>query len=180
MRRPSTPIRRIFGAAAITATSLGLVSFIAPGASSAAAAALSMPACTGAGLVVWLDTNGNGTAGSTYYNLELTNLSGHTCTLYGYPGVSAVDLDNRQLGHAATENAVHRSSTVTLSTGKSAIAILQITDVANFASTACHPTTAAGLRVYPPNQESSKLVPFPFRACSAGGVSYLHVEAVQP
>jgi hypothetical protein len=38
---------------------------------------------------------------------------------------------------------------------------------------------AGGLRVYPPGQTASKLVPFPFRACSRSGPGYLSVEAVQ-
>jgi hypothetical protein len=42
----------------------------------------------------------------------------------------------------------------------------------------CRPVTAAGLRVYPPNQKGSKVVPFPFRACSRVRPVYLHVQAV--
>jgi hypothetical protein len=35
------------------------------------------------------------------YYLEFTNLSGHACTLAGYPGVSAVGLSGGQLGSPA-------------------------------------------------------------------------------
>jgi hypothetical protein len=38
---------------------------------------------------------------------------------------------------------------------------------------------AAGLRVYPPGQTASELVPYPFEACARSGPVYLHVEAVQ-
>jgi hypothetical protein len=40
--------------------------------------------------------------------------------------------------------------------------------------------TAAGLRVYPPNQTRARLVPFPFGACSRAGPIYLHVTAAKP
>ena len=62
-----------------------------------AAAAASTPRCATSGLVIWLDTQGSGAAGSTYYRIELTNLSGHTCTLVGYPRVAAVNLGGHQL-----------------------------------------------------------------------------------
>lgn len=48
--------------------------------------------CTTAGLVVWLNTQTNHAAGSAYYELEFTNLSGRGCVLRGYPGVSAANL----------------------------------------------------------------------------------------
>ena len=41
------------------------------------------------------------------------------------------------------------------------------------------PLTAAGLRVYPPNLTTSKVVPFPFSACSLTGPVYLNVRAVK-
>ena len=39
--------------------------------------------------------------------------------------------------------------------------------------------TAAGLRVFPPNQTQSKRVPFPFTACSKTGPLYLKIMPVQ-
>ncbi|MDQ6778933.1 MAG: DUF4232 domain-containing protein, partial [Actinomycetota bacterium] len=73
------------------APSAGPDSVVGPGATVAPTAA-STPKCATSGLVVWLNTQGNGAAGSIFYALELTNLSGQTCTLNGYAGVSAVDL----------------------------------------------------------------------------------------
>jgi hypothetical protein len=142
--------------------------------------AASPPACATSGLVVWLYSPiGGGTAGGTYYDLEFTNLSGHTCTLYGYPGVSAVNLVDHQLGSAGARNDAHPSTVVTLANGTSAIAVLKITDVGVFSPLSCHYATAAGLRVYPPNQTASKVVPFPFASCALTGPVFLHVEAVQ-
>lgn len=141
------------------------------------AAASTVP-CATSGLVVWLDTQGNGAAGSVYYKLELTNLSGHACTLFGYPGVSAVDLRGRQLGRAASRNATRRAQRITLASGASGSATLQIVEAGNYPPATCRPVTAAGLRVYPPNQTAARIVPFPFRACSRSGPVYLTVQPV--
>jgi Domain of unknown function (DUF4232) len=162
-------------AAACAAATAGLPGSVAQ----APAAVVSAPACATSGLVVWLDTRGNGAAGSIYYRLELTNLSGRACTLFGYPGVSAVNLAGRQLGSAAGRDPVHGPHLVTLARGATATVVLRIADVGNYPAATCRPVTAAGLRVYPPNQRASRLVPFPFRACSRPGPVYLSVEVAE-
>jgi hypothetical protein len=131
--------------------------------------------CATPNLVVWLDTNGDAGAGSVHYELELTNLSKSTCVLRGFLGVSAVDLAGRQLGAPASRNAGNTVRPITLAPGGTASAALKIADTGVFPSTTCRATTAAGLRVYPPNQTASKLVPYPFRACSRPGPIYLRV-----
>ena len=153
-------------------------SAIAGGRSAARAAVASRPACATRNLVLWLDTNGEASAGSVHYELELTNLSGHACVLRGYPGVSAVNLTGRPLGAPAARDAHIAVRTIVLASGRSASAALQIADTDVFDSTACRSTTAAGLRVFPPNQTTSKVVPFPFRACSRPGPTYLRVRTV--
>jgi hypothetical protein len=180
MSLPALSFRRLLGVVALAALALVLARGITgafPGASTAAAG--TTPGCATPGLVVWLDTRGDGAAGSTFYKLKLTNLSGHTCTLFGFPGVSAVKLGGHQLGRAASRNHSRTPHTITLANGATAIAILQITNVGNFSASACQPVTAAGLRVYPPNSTTSKVVPFPFRACSRSGPVYLSVQAVR-
>ncbi len=144
-----------------------------------AAAAASAPGCASTGLVVWLDTQGNGAAGSVYYKLQFTNLSSHACTLRGYPGVSAVDLSGHQLGSAASRDNARKPRLVTLAHGATATAVLRIVEAGNFPSATCHQVTAAGLRVYPPNRATSKVIPFPFAACSRTGPVYLSVRVVQ-
>ena len=143
-----------------------------------AARSTSAAACTTSNLVVWLNTTGNGTAGSIYYKLELTNQSGHPCSLYGYPGVSAVNLSGHRLGSAGGRSTVARPRVITLANGATATANLQVTEAGNYPSSACRITNAAGVRVYPPNQTASKVVPFPFQACSRSGPVILHVSAV--
>jgi Domain of unknown function (DUF4232) len=144
------------------------------GAGTAAAAA---KACSTSGLVVWLDTQGSAAAGSTYFSLKFTNLSGRACTLGGYPGISAVNLAGRQLGSAGSR-AVSPAHPVSLAAGATASAVLRITVAGNFPNTICRRVMAAGLRVYPPNQRASRIVPFPFEACSRVGPVYLSVRAV--
>jgi hypothetical protein len=139
----------------------------------------STPKCATSGLVVWLDTQGDGTAGSIYYTLEFTNFSAHACTLGGYPGVSAVNLAGHQLGSAASRDHGTATRTITLAVGASATAVLRIVDAGNFPASTCQQTMAAGLRVYPPNLTSAKVVPFPFSACSGTGPAYLSVQAVK-
>ena len=147
--------------------------------------------CTTSNLVVWLNTVGNGAAGSSYYDLNFTNLSAHSCTLIGYPGVSGISLSNRQVGSTAARDNTVAPAVITLTSAISArgllsaamhntaTVILQITEVGNFPATACRQISAAGLRVYPPGQTTSKVVAFPFAACAKGGPRYLHVKVVQ-
>lgn len=171
--------RRIAAAAAACAVILvPAVALAAPGSPTGAASRAAPRACETPGLVIWLNTNGSGTAGSTFYHLEFTNLSGHRCTLNGFPFVRAIDLRRHRLGSRAAFE--HRTPhAVTIGRGKTARAILQIVDAGNFPASACHPVTAAGLRVYPPNQTRSKVIPFPFSACSRRGPVYLIVRPVR-
>jgi hypothetical protein len=136
------------------------------------------PGCQTPGLVIWLDTQGNGTAGSIDYNLEFTNLSGQTCTLNGFPFINGVNLAGKPLGSSASFNHAKPPKVITLANGSTAKAVLQIVDTGNFPPSSCKPVTAAGLQVFPPNQTRSKTVPFPFGACSRKGPAYLIVQPV--
>jgi len=174
--------RRTVGLAGAVALTGAIALAASPIASASRARAATVPACTTSGLVIWMNTMGNGTAGSIYYTLEFTNLSGHACTLGGYPGVSAVDLSGHQLGSAGGRDNFSPAHTVTLTTSgahQTATATLRIVDAGNFGSSVCGMTTAAGIRVYPPNQTASKVVPFPFSACSHTGPAILKVRVVQ-
>ena len=162
----------------LRSAAVGYAALVAAAVVPSAATSASSATCGTAGLVVWLNTQGDGAAGSIDYTLKFTNLSGHACTLLGYPGVSAVDLAHRRLGSPAGRNPHVAPRTVRLASGATATAVLQIAEAGNFPAATCRKVTAAGLRVYPPNQTSSELVPFPFSACSRTGPVYLHVEAV--
>jgi hypothetical protein len=162
------------GAVAAVLAALALAGGPAGAATPASAAAT--PACTTQGLVIWLNTQGNGTAGTDFFTLNFTNLSGHSCVLRGFPGVSAVNLRGGMIGKAASRDSGQTVKTITLTNGHTAHATLGFVDVGALPS--CPPTTAAGLRVFPPNQTASKVVPFPFAAC--GGARAPSVLRIRP
>ena len=169
MRPHALSPRRLAGALAIASAAalLPMAALAATGAPAAPVSAASTPGCTTAGLVAWISYD-QGAAGTFYYSVNFSNLSGHACTLRGHPGVSAVSLGGGQVGTQATwgnpGNAKLR--TVRLGSGATATAVLAITDVGVFPATDCRQVMAAGLRVYPPGQSASKLIPYPFSACS--------------
>jgi Protein of unknown function (DUF4232) len=126
-------------------------------------------------LAEWIGIPAVWAGGSTYYQLELSNISGRTCTLYGYPGVSALR-GRKHLGSAASRDPSHPATLVTLTPGATAHVILQITDVGVFSPGACSPARATSVRVYAPGAYSSRTIPLGFSACSRRGPVYLHVS----
>ncbi|MGA9856968.1 MAG: DUF4232 domain-containing protein [Solirubrobacteraceae bacterium] len=150
------------------AATLATFTATAAGLAVTAPAGAALPSCQTAGLDIWFGNHLNGTAGTFFYDLRFTNLSGRSCTLRGYPGVSAVNLRGGKVGGAATRLSGHPITTVTLAPLATATATVGLVDVGAIGPKACRPVTAAGFRVFPPNQRASRLVPFPFAACSKG------------
>jgi len=143
-------------------------------------AAAATPRCMTAGLEVWLGVGGGGgQAGSIAYPLEFTNVSGHACQLFGFPGVSA-EVAGNQVGSAARRTHSAPERTVTLRAGATAHTVLQIADVSAFPASTCKPVTADGLRAFAPGAVKASQIPFRFRACSAKGPRFLSVGPVQP
>jgi len=170
-------------ASAITLPAVALASTGSPARGTTARAAVPSTAaasrCVTSRLTGWLGIPGSGAAGSTYYQLEISNVSGSSCTLYGFPGVSAHGPGGGQLGSAAGRLGGYHERLVTLAPGQTAHAVLQITDVGNFSPSACHPATADFMRVFPPATYTALTVPFSFRACGRSGPVYLHVGPVE-
>ncbi len=81
-------------AATVTVTATPSASTSAPASSPAPTPAPTPPGpppCATSALRASVPTGqGNGAAGSSYYPIVFTNVSGASCTLYGYPGVSFV------------------------------------------------------------------------------------------
>jgi hypothetical protein len=182
MQLPTHFPRRLASVAAmVLAAALVPVAALAAAASPATrAAAASTPACATSGLVVWLSPDLHGGEGGGYYYsyaLNFTNLSGHACTLRGSAGVSAVSLSGHQLGRSASGNYSGKTPAVRLASWATATASLQVESPGQLAH--CDPVTAAGLRVYPPDQFASKVVPYPLGACSHAGPVYLSVGPVK-
>ena len=168
----SAPSNKAVAKTAVAKTAVAKTASAKTSAANNAAAA----GCPRGYLTSWLGIPGNGAAGSTYYELEISNVSGQTCTLYGYPGVSAVKGGGGQLGSAADRAPGHTELVVTLAPYQTAHVVLQITDVGVYSPSACHPANAVALRVYAPGDYSSMLVPFSFRACAKRGPIFLHVS----
>jgi hypothetical protein len=125
----------------------------------------------------------NGAAGSIYYPLVFTNVSGTDCTMFGYPGVSFVSaISGRQLGGAAVRNPTFAPQPVTLSPGATAHASLQVVVAQNYPAAICHPVTAHRLRVYPPGQFAPLYLGFTAQTCTAHvpGGSTLGIYVVRP
>jgi hypothetical protein len=149
------------------------------------AGASSIPKCTHSDVVVWLDTMGNGAAGSTYYNLQFSNLSGAPCSLEGYPKVQAIGLRGFVKGASSSDNSVIAPKTITLqpvspsnSANTISTSILRITDAGNYPPSLCNQVSVAGLLVTLPGETKSLQVPFPFTACTKDA-NILSVEAFQ-
>jgi hypothetical protein len=137
--------------------------------------------CKSGAITAWVGEPGSGTAGSTFYELELSNTSRHACTVFGYPGVSAIAQGDRQLGSAARREDPGTSQLITLASGATAHFQLQITDVELYPRSACHPVTAVGVKVFAPNDFSAQIVtPFIFSACQRRGPKYLGVSPAIP
>jgi hypothetical protein len=151
----------------------GAIAAVVPAVSASATAVV--PECTTAHLAVWMGVPGDGIGTYVHYPLELTNLSS-TCTLKGYPRVTAVGPGGTQLGSPASIIG-NTLPPITLAQGATAYVNLQFTNPAAFNPTTCKKVNAIGLRVYPPNTTASTIVRFPFAACSKKGPDFLD-EAV--
>jgi hypothetical protein len=191
MHLPTHSPRRLAAAAAIACVAALTPVAALAATSSAAPAAGRTPSCATSDLVVWLNVPpGNHYAGGAGYYLEFTNLSGHACTLSGHPGVSAVSLTGRQIGSPAGWDSTPRHL-VRLANGATATATLQVGDPGNWYQCFLPGSlgrpgkpgllpTAAGLRVYPPNQFASKVIPYPLTGCAHAGPVNMHAGPVTP
>jgi hypothetical protein len=122
----------------------------------------------------------------TYYTLEFTNVSARTCSLYGYPEVSAYAgsaVTGTQIGSAATSDPAVRPRPVALAPGATAHSVLRVTGPGQFQPAACARVTAPELRVLLPDQGmrvQPAFVPISLPACSKPGPTFLSVQAIQP
>ena len=168
--------------AAIGATlALGIGSAVWAATSASATASAPIPECTTGNLAVWVSPDrGNGAAGSIYYPLDFTNVSNHTCYLVGWPGVSATNLNGKQLGSAADRDSTAPRQIVNVPPGRTAHAVLRWTDVLLYPSAVCKPTAAALLKIYPPDQTSARRAFFSLPVCTVPGRIYLRIWRIQP
>jgi len=122
-----------------------------------------------------------GAAGSIYQVIDFTNISGAACTLFGYPGVAlAGGTPVTQIGAAAARSRGSSARLVTLAPGKTANAVLRITQAGNYVASQCVPKAATHLQIYPPNQTTPVYLAYKATACSSSKVNLLTIGVVQP
>jgi hypothetical protein len=139
-----------------------------------------IPRCTPAQVSTWIDAeSADGAAGSTYYNLNFTNISGTECHLYGYPGVVAIGSNGDKFGDAAVRNNAVAAQYVNLVPGATGHAVLRYVD-SIVPTAACKSKYAAFLDVIPPDDTTGRYAFFSLPTCSAKGQDSLQIERVQP
>jgi hypothetical protein len=143
----------------------------------ASGTAASAPSCSTSSLHITL-ANGGAGAGTDFTVLEFTNGGSSACTIYGFPGVSLANSAGAQIGAAATRNPSRASTLITLAPGAKANATLGVANAENYPATACKPTPAAKLKVYPPNQTQPADLPFTATGCAVSATHQLSVTAV--
>ena len=140
--------------------------------------------CTSAQIQVRLDTHSAGVAaGSSYLPLDFTNVGASSCTLAGFPQVSAAaSSTGRQLGSAGTLDRGATEQLMVLSAGQSAHIWLRLVDVTNIPAAQCRPAAAAGLRVSLPGQQQGTFIAHPMTTCArpVTGTDVLTVEPFRP
>ncbi|MDR3034095.1 MAG: DUF4232 domain-containing protein [Kitasatospora sp.] len=112
-------------------------------------------------------TKGGAAAGTSYVALDFTNISSHSCDLFGFPGVSfRTGNPGSVIGAPASRQTTFGPETVSLASGATAHAWLGLVDVGNFSPSACGPVTAHWLKIYPPDQFTALYTEFTAQVCS--------------
>jgi Protein of unknown function (DUF4232) len=172
----------IAATAAVAASSPGAASGAALASDTARLSSASVPACQASQLGVWIGlAQSNGAAGTIYYPLNFTNVSGHKCSLHGFPGVSAIGRNGHQLGSPAGWSDRVAARTVVIAPGATAHTILGYRDAEVTTAPGCDPVnTAVVLRVYPPGRYAATVAAFDLQVCSHAGPVYMSVEPILP
>ena len=150
-------------------------------------------ACPTSGLAAWLGLGAAtaarpGSAGppgaypghETYYTLEFTNVSNRTCSLFGYPEVSAFrdsPVAGGPIGGTAIRDTSVRPKPVMLEPGATAHAMLRVASDTKPAG--CAEVTAEELRITLPRQARPSFVATHIPVCSQRGHATLSVQAIQ-
>ena len=162
--------------------------------------AVSGRACSTSGLEAWLglgaasaataarpgsaDPPGAYPGHETYYTLEFTNVSNRTCSLFGYPEVSAYRDSpvaggprGGRLGGTAIRDTSVRPKPVMLEPGATAHAVLRVAGDTKPAG--CAEVTFEELRITLPRQAGPSFVATHIPVCSQRGHASLSVQAIQ-
>ena len=166
-------------AAVVAALGIGVGGAVWATSAASAAPSAATPKCTPGNLAVWVNVQtGDGAAGTVRYHLDFTNMSGHTCHLFGYPGVSALNASGGQLGSPASRDPGAPAIAVNIAPGGTAHAVFGWVDAALEPS--CHPVLARMLRVFPPNDTGALQTFFDVPVCSTKFPVDLTIRRMQP
>ena len=168
--------RRLFEAAAAVAAA-GAIAACVAASSPAAQAAPAIPACPGTAIGAWIAVSqGSEASGTTYYPLEFTNVGGRTCSLSGYPVVSAISRAGVRLGSTAGRGLLTVAPRVVLAPGATAHTTLAYHGQLVSTGEGCGPVEGAfELRVYLAGKQRATYAAFGFQACSHAGPVYLTI-----
>jgi Protein of unknown function (DUF4232) len=120
-----------------------------------------------------------GTAGSADQVIVLANVSGKTCALYGYPGVSFVSgVGGSQIGKDAARDRTTAPKVVTLAPGQRGSFALRVVDTAALPAASCDPVTANWLKIFPPENTAALYVGYTAHACASKTATILTTRAV--
>ena len=144
---------------------------------SSSSAPASAPSCSTSSLHITLGAGG-AAAGTDFTVLDFTNGGTSACTIFGFPGVSLTNSSGAQIGAAATRNPSKPSALITLAPGAKANATLGVANAENYPASACKPTAAAKLKIFPPNQTQAVELPFTATGCAVSSTRQLSVTAV--
>jgi len=177
---PARSSTRRLAAAGAAAVAAGVIASAACAASAspAAHAAAVIPACTGTtSLGAWIAVSqASAASGTTYYPLEFTNTGGYTCSLSGYPVVSAISRAGVRLGSPAGRGLLTAAPRVVLAPGATAHTTLAYHDRLVSTGGGCGPVEEAfELRVYLAGQDHATYAAFGDQACSHAGPVYLTI-----
>ncbi len=120
---------------------------------------------------------GAGAAGGVSRELVLTNTGSKSCVLHGWAGVSFV-ADGEQVGAAAERESKKAPVANELKPGESAAA--QLTEARAGKYTECEEVKTTAIRVYPPEDTNSLLVPFKSTGCANEDIKLLTIGTFQP
>ena len=184
--------------AAFVGTAVLAIGLTRAPASSDASLSYGLPgrACPTSGLEAWLGLGAASAAAAarpgragppgaypgheTYYTLEFTNVSDRTCSLFGYPEVSAYQdspVAGGRIGGTAIRDTSVRPKPVMLEPGATAHAVLRVGGDTKPAG--CTEVTAGELRITLPRQARPSFVAAHIPVCSQRGHATLSVQAIQ-
>ncbi len=113
-----------------------------------------------------------GTAGTSYMDVVLTNTGVGSCTLGGYSAVFLTNSSGDTLGSGAASNSVYTPTRLTIAHNASVHAVVGFPSVANFQSGVCS-SASNNLKIYPPGLTISLEIPFTQYSCPGFSVSAL-------